>query len=174
MTATLRIGLTAVSLLALVAGAAQAQTRVLTMPGDLCAVDPLPRSAIEQVRARGDFPALLAYAADNCPEVALLLTDLPTATIGVSADPSSRGDYDYGQADNGGSNGGDDDDNGDDENGDDDHDHGGGHGGGGCGGGGGGGGGGCGGGGHGGGGQGGGGGGGGDHGDDHDHDEQPE
>jgi len=59
-------------------------------PGDdlrrvpLCRLEeemPLPRGVVNQIVAREDFDDLLRYASDNCPEVALLLTDLPTATI---------------------------------------------------------------------------------------------
>lgn len=141
MTKSFRIGLTAVSLVALIAGGAQAQTRTLTMPDDLCLVDPLPRSAIQQIRARGDFAALLAYAARQCPEVALLLTETPTATIASPYDAFSANDGSDSDSDIGGliDDGGDDGDDGSDDDGDEDHDHGddhaGGHGGGGHGGG---------------------------------------
>jgi len=45
------------------------------LPADLSA------RQIASIRARQDFADLLTYAADNCPEVALLLTETATATI---------------------------------------------------------------------------------------------
>lgn len=52
---------------------------------------PLPRGVAARILAREDFDELLRYSSENCPEVALLLTDLPTATIpetgGIEDDP---------------------------------------------------------------------------------------
>ena len=45
-----------------------------SLPGDLST------RQIIQIQARPDFGELLTYAAEFCPEVALLLTDTPTAT----------------------------------------------------------------------------------------------
>jgi len=42
---------------------------------------PLPRRVLNRIVARADYEDLLLYASDNCPEVALLLTDTATATV---------------------------------------------------------------------------------------------
>jgi len=50
----------------------------------LCSLEeemPLPRRVLNRIVARADYEDLLLYASDNCPEVALLLTDTATATV---------------------------------------------------------------------------------------------
>ena len=57
------------------------------LPADLSA------RQIASIRARQDFADLLTYAADNCPEVALLLTETATATITTATTaPGTGGD----------------------------------------------------------------------------------
>ena len=77
---------------AAIPGAAPAATSAATGAGPddderrvlLCDLEeewPLPQRVVNRILAREDFDELLRYSSENCPEVALLLTDSATATI---------------------------------------------------------------------------------------------
>jgi len=77
----------------------------------LCSLpEDLSTRQIIQIQARPDFGELLTYAAENCPEIALLLTDTPTATtagaVNFGGDNSEGGANAGGTGNNGEGGGG--------------------------------------------------------------------
>jgi hypothetical protein len=77
--------------LSIAAGAAQAQGLFEPRRVPLCSLEeemPLPQGVVNQILGREDFDFLLRYSADNCPEVALLLSDSATAALGTGALPA--------------------------------------------------------------------------------------
>ena len=83
--------LAAATAAALVAGAAQAQ-QDLPRKAPLCTLEeemPLAPRILDRIRARDDFDDLLVYSGENCPEVALILTEGATATVAVPGTPGT-------------------------------------------------------------------------------------
>ena len=75
----------------------------ITLPDDLCKYTRYSDQAVTDLRNRRDFNELLAYTVEFCPQVALMLTDMPTAAI---ATPATAPDNDGGSGTGGGSTGG--------------------------------------------------------------------
>ncbi|MEL6168013.1 MAG: hypothetical protein AAFR35_04935 [Pseudomonadota bacterium] len=60
-------------------------TSLVALPTDLCRYDGgLPANVASAIQDRSDYPELLGYMAENCPEDALALSDTATASVASS------------------------------------------------------------------------------------------
>lgn len=80
------------------AAPAAAETKTIEMPAGLCSYQPITKDLVAQIQGRADFDKVLSYLGENCPEVAVMFADEPTATIasgltmgGTAAAPAEEG-----------------------------------------------------------------------------------
>ncbi|WP_139280771.1 hypothetical protein [Shimia gijangensis] len=77
--------------------------RQIESPAELCACDIVTKRMIRYVQRRSDFADILSETSEMCPQVAAVLSDLPTATIDDSSGYQMGG---FGDASDTGDNGG--------------------------------------------------------------------